>query len=219
MINNSDKELKDQDIVKFLLYQQFYYGNDIIYGRTREISESINGSGKVIEKFLEILISNLHLIRKKKYIEYLELFSLNFFNINVNKIYQSFLEELNNIGTNIDFNLIISIFIGKLLQHLREQCFNEILSEIRIILIEKLARLKTRSSELKSKLEEVVEAKLEKLHNLFALNSPEISLIYNLAFLKFLAFKLEEFKVYKTTIKLLNKYIEIVSNKLIDEIY
>jgi len=218
-LNKGNVELTDQDVVKFLLFQQFYYGNDVVYGRTREISEQINGSGRVIERFLQILLDKLYLIKSKRYKEYLEKFSEEFHHFNIDYVYNSFLEEYNNLVDNEkNTKIVISILVGKLIQTLREQCFNEILHEIRIILIEKMARLKNRSQELKSSLEEVVEAKIDRLHQLFALNSKEISLIYNLVFLKFISFKLEEFRVYKNTLKLLNKYVDIVTKKLIDEI-
>ena len=39
------------DVVRYLLYQQFYYRGDRIYGRTKDQFEYIKTSGKAIEEF------------------------------------------------------------------------------------------------------------------------------------------------------------------------
>ncbi|MCP4760857.1 MAG: hypothetical protein GY870_03680, partial [archaeon] len=54
--------LSDEEIVKYLLFQQFYYGGNLIYGRTREVSVKIKGSGPIIERFYNCLISDIDLI-------------------------------------------------------------------------------------------------------------------------------------------------------------
>ena len=48
-------KIDPDDMVRYLLYQQFYYGEDNIYGRTKDIFEHIEGAGMAIEKFYSLI--------------------------------------------------------------------------------------------------------------------------------------------------------------------
>lgn len=209
----SDKieELKDEEVIKYLLFQQFYYGEDVIYGRTRDVSEYISGSGYVIEAFLKILVKDIQLIRDKKYKEYLEIFSNNGYGFNYEAVYDRFLNTCKNLNQELTPQLVTSFLVSEMLMEIRKDCFDETLNEIRIILIEYVTRSnKKRKNQMDLDLESIINQKMEKMRHLYSINSKDIGMIYNLSFLKMIAFKIEDFKVYKHTTKLLQKYIENV---------
>ena len=57
-----------------LIDQQFYNGQDIIIGRTPEISLKISNSGQIVRKFKDLFNQNLDLFLEGKYLEFLKLF-------------------------------------------------------------------------------------------------------------------------------------------------
>ena len=61
--------------------------------------------------------------------------------------------------------------------------------------------------------EELINTKMEKLKRLFSLNNGEIGIIYNLSFLKSLAFKID-LKVYYNTQKKLRFFSENVCEQI-----
>lgn len=218
-VPDHQKELTEGEIIKFLLFQQFYYGSDLIYGRTREISEEINGSGPTIETFYERLIEDIDLIREKKYKEYLGAVNQNLFPIDVEGIYTVFRKSYENIKGHITKQLATSLLVGELLMSIRRQCFDDSLSEIKIYLIDHISSNYTDTSDHRIEvIEDYIDERMQKLNQLFALNSGDIGMIYNLSFLKFIAFKMGEIRVYKTTKKILKKYIQKVVQLLLQEI-
>lgn len=209
----SDKieELKDEEVIKYLLFQQFYYGDDVIYGRTRDISEYINGSGHVIESFLKMLTKDIQLIRDKKYQEYLQNFANEAYIFNCEAVYNRFMNTCKNLNQELSSQLVTSFLISELLMEIRKDCFDETLNEIRIILIDNITKLnKKRNIREDFDLESIINQKMEKMRHLYSINSNDIGMIYNLSFLKMIAFKIEDFKVNKYTVKLLQKYVENV---------
>lgn len=213
------KELTDTEIIKFLLFQQFYYGSDLIYGRTREISEEIDGSGPTIEIFYKKLVRNIDMIRNKDYKGYLRKFNEDLFPIDINAIFDSFMRSYRNIQGHVTLQLATSLLVGELLMSIKRQCFDEALSEIKIFLIDYISsNYKDFSDSRIELIEDYIDERMQKLNQLFALNSGDIGMIYNLSFLKFIAFKLDELKVYKITKKILKKYMEKVVHLLLEEI-
>ncbi|MHA1728561.1 MAG: hypothetical protein ACTSWY_07495 [Promethearchaeota archaeon] len=208
-------DLTDVQLIKFLLFQQFYYGNDMIYGRTKEINVYIEGSGAVIEKFYGILISNIELIRSNHHKEYLEWFNREVLSIEVDKIYDKFMKNYEILDkAQRNPQIISSILIGGLLMAIKTDCFNETLNEIKIILIENHTKLNKKIDPSKriDVSEEFINLKMERLKKLFSLNNGKIGISYNLAFLKALSYRFDlGLKVYKKTKQILRKYIQEIT--------
>jgi hypothetical protein len=210
-------ELTDCEVMKYLLFQQFYYGNDQIFGRTREISETIPGCGAVIEQLYGVLEKNIQLIRERKFREYLEKFAEAIYPINIDIIFEKIIEELDNVTHEQQTpQIITSVCISGLLMNVRKGCFEEATNEIRIILIEKMTKFnRTVLANKKIQIsEDFIELKMDNLKKLFSLNDPSIGMIYNLCFLKTIAFKFMDKRVHRHASRLLQNYMEIVVDKI-----
>ena len=210
-------ELTDYEVIKYLLFQQFYYGNDQIFGRTREIHETIPGCGAVIEKLYDVLVKNIQLIRERKFREYLEIFAEAVYPINTEVILAKIAEELANV-TQVQQTpqIVTTVCISELLMSIRKRCFEEATNEIRIILIEKITKFnKSVISNKRIQIsEDFIESKMNNLKQLFSLNDSSIGMIYNLSFLKTIAFKFSDKRVHKHTSRLLQSYMETVVDKI-----
>lgn len=211
------KDITDYEVIKFLLFQQFYYGDDIIYGRTRDVSVVVRGSGEIIEKFYINLVEQISLIRQHQYKDYLQYFNDFIFPINTKDIYIRFKGAYDNIEKDqLTPQIITSFLLSEILVEIRKKCFDEALNEIKIILIEKVTKFnKELDTEKKLEIsEDFVVDKMNNLKQLFSLNDGNIGIIYNLSFLKTLAYKYTDMKVYNLTKKMLLRYMENVVEKI-----
>ena len=212
------KPLSDIEVVKFLLFQQFYYGiTDVIYGRTQEISVKIDGSGAVIENFYEFLVKDISLIRNGMYKEYLQKFNDRFIKLDVEDILTQFNKNYYNIDeSQRSSQIITSILFSELLMSIRKSCFDELVNEIKIKLIVKLtdSNKKIKPKDRIDISEDFIQEKMKKLSKLYSLSDKNIGIIYNLSFLKTLAFKMNNKKVIKQTKKNLEKLTDIIIRKI-----
>ena len=68
-------KIDPDDVVRYLLYQQFYYGEDRIYGRTKKRFEQIDGAGEAIENFYILITQQINLIDEGHPEDYLDYFN------------------------------------------------------------------------------------------------------------------------------------------------
>jgi hypothetical protein len=211
-------QLKDIELIRFLLDQQFYYGNDFIIGRNKDISCFIEGSGATIERFYGNLIENIEDIRSGQYNEYLEKFYITVYPIDTKFIFDKINVKFNLLEREqLTPEIIASILIGELLMYIKKICFEDALIELKVILIELIQKHNKNQIDPENRIElteEYIESKMKRLKKLFSLNNGEIGMIYNLAFLQSIALKVD-LEVYKNTKIALKTYMEKVGESLL----
>jgi len=161
-----------------LINQQFYAGGqDIIIGRTPEVSLKISNSGQIIRKFKDLFNENLELFIEGKYLEFLRLFKkIKGLDENyIREIYQDLqlkfetLKEAENINTVILYSLVLNSLISSI----RDLNFGESIREIKKRVLKKS---KINENELQNAID-----------SLFMRNNNNISILYNITYLDTLA--------------------------------
>jgi len=165
-------------LTDYLIKQQFYLtGKDIILGRTPDISIKVKNSGKVVSRFKNLFITNIHLFLKGKYVEFFEPFKIikGIDDNHIKEIYQDIQIRLATMhSTDFDVTILYTIALSSLISTIREIYFNESIN----LLTEKL--IKESSGLTKNQ----IQLELDKL---FMRNNPNLSILYNLSFLGVLA--------------------------------
>jgi len=167
-----------QEATDNLINQQFYKGgNDIIIGRTPEVSVRIRNSGQIISKFKRLFNSNLDLFLKGNYLDFLLPFK------KIKDIDEGVIEEINRelqeklkylSDTDFDIVVLYTIVLSGLITRIRDHHFNKSLDEIR-----------TRVKKIKTNIK---DGEIQKeLDELFMRNNGNISILYNIAYLDALA--------------------------------
>ena len=105
-------KIDPDDVVRYLLYQQFYYGEDRIYGRTKDRSEYIEGAEKAIEGFYSLITKHLNLIDEGQILQYLEFFNENIHSIPIDKILSKYNESKDTMGSDLERGIILTVIIG-----------------------------------------------------------------------------------------------------------
>ncbi len=202
-------DLGPDDIVRCLLYQQFYYGHDKIYGRTKDLFEYIPGSGEIIDKFYDLISSKIDLVDKKKYLDYLKFFNEQIHEIEIDEIYSKFQMNLEELGDEMNRTIIMSMIVGQALLHVHQACFHKAIGE----LFQNLPKIKNKPSFINESNEhEIVQNGLFKL---YSLGIPQIGILHSLSFLRFIAIKTNNNAILTQINPMIKKYFE----KIINEIY
>ena len=207
LTNNPTGDIKPKEIIRYLVCQQFYYGDDKIYGRTKDLFEIIPKSGQVIDDFINLLLNLLHFIDAEKYQKFLDNFNTEIHSIPIKSIYKKFLINLEELGEFRNQVLIINEILGKSLAHIHIICFNEVIDEL-------FSYIRTKNSLNSSSIEISKEEFQKKLNYFYSRGDSNIGLIYSLSFLRFLAQKIKNTEVITRTEESLTKYYEIINNKI-----
>jgi hypothetical protein len=168
-----------------LVNQQFYKdGQDIIIGRTPEISLKINNSGQIIRKFKDLFNENLELFLDGKYLEFLRLFKrIKGLDENyIKEIYQDLQLKFENLkdADHINNVILYSLLLNSLISSIRDLNFGESIKEIKKRILKKY---------------KIPENKIQgELDKLFMRNDKNVSILYNLSYLDTLA---ESFNYHK----------------------
>lgn len=195
------------DATNNLINQQFYKdGQDIIIGRTPEVSVKISNSGQIIRKFKDLFNSNLHLFLDGKYLQFLNLFKKikgvdeNY----INEIYQDLQLKFHNLKDtdNIDIVVLYAIVLNSLISSIRDIDFDDALTEIN-----KRVKKKKKISDNKIQRE---------LDMLFMKNNDNVSILYNLSYLDTLAESFNYRKVAHICKIQKSKYINRIVNIILD---
>ena len=123
LTNNPPGDIKPKEIIRYLVCLQFYYGDDKIYGRTKDLYEYIPNSGLVIDDFINILFNLLHFIDTEEYRKFLDIFNTEIHPIPTESLYNKFLKNLEELGEFRNQVLIINEILGKPLSHIHTSCF------------------------------------------------------------------------------------------------
>ncbi|MFX0037279.1 MAG: hypothetical protein ACFE9I_16785 [Candidatus Hermodarchaeota archaeon] len=161
-----------------LIEQQFYKsGEDIIVGRTPEISLKISKSGQIIRKFKNLFNENLDLFLEGDYLKFLNLFKkIKGIDENyIHEIYQDLQLKFETIKgvDNINIIVLYTMVLNSLISSIRDLNFGEIVKEIK-------KRIKKKKNLNNNK----IQAELDKL---FMKNDKNVSILYNISYLDTLA--------------------------------
>ncbi len=161
-----------------LIEQQFYKsGEDIIVGRTPEISLKISKSGQIIRKFKDLFNENLDLFLEGDYLKFLNLFKkIKGIDENyIHEIYQDLQLKFETIKgvDNINIIVLYTMVLNSLISSIRDLNFGEIVKEIK-------KRIKKKKNSNNNK----IQAELDKL---FMKNDKNVSILYNISYLDTLA--------------------------------
>ncbi len=195
------------DATNNLINQQFYKdGQDIIIGRTPEVSVKISNSGQIIRKFKDLFNRNLHLFLDGKYLQFLNLFKkIKGIDENyINEIYQDLQLKFHNLKDtdNIDIVVLYAIVLNSLISSIRDIDFDDALTEIN-----KRVKKKKKISDNKIQRE---------LDMLFMKNNDNVSILYNLSYLDTLAESFNYRKVAHICKIQKSKYINRIVNIILD---
>ena len=178
-----------------LIEQQFYNGQDIIIGRTSEVSLKISKSGQIIRKFKDLFYKNLNLFIEGNYLKFLSQFKKikGVDDKNIKIVHQEFQLKLKKINEDINILVVYAIVLNSLISCIRELNFEEILKEIR-----KRIKFKIKTSGAK------IQDELEKM---FMKNHDYVSILYNLSYLDTLAESFNYKKVARVCKIQISRYI------------
>jgi hypothetical protein len=195
------------ELIEYLVRQQFSRGGDLITDRMKQQQVQVRYAGRIIQGFIELLTENIEDIltgNTKRYLENV----CGALNIDAQKILQSFLNRTAVLESEDKTPpIIVTSLLGELLGNIRERAFNETLQEIK-------TRLKKRQGGSNGG-DGLAEMKLDhRIAELFQRNDANISLLYNLSFLEYIAITIRSPKVKRTTRILLGKYINRVVETL-----
>jgi len=198
------------ELIDYLVRQQFSKGGDFITDRMKGQKVHVKYAGRIIQSFCDLLSGksdNMQDLLSGNYEKYLEklCLALNLDAIKILQAYQNrtaILEPEDRTPP-----IILTSLLGELLSTIRERAFNETLQEI-----------KTRFKKLQGNYDnnkEISDLELDnQISELFQKNDMNISLLYNLSFLEFIAITTHSQKVKRTTKILLGKYINRVVETL-----
>ena len=140
------------DVVRYLLYQQFYYGEDRIYGRTKDRSEYIEGAEETIEGFYSLITKHLNLIDEGNVLQYLEFFNENIHLIPIENIMNKYNEYKDTMGPDLERGIILTIIIGDCLSEIQNRSFKNSISELTDYIIDNKSLNTIRRGKIKERI-------------------------------------------------------------------
>ncbi|MFX1446452.1 MAG: hypothetical protein ACFFHV_23925 [Promethearchaeota archaeon] len=190
-----------------LIEQQFYKsGEDIIIGRTPEISLKISNSGQVIRKFKDLFNKNLDLFLEGDYLKFLNLFKkIKGIDENyIHEIYQDLQLKFETIKgvDNINIVVLYTMVLNSLISSIRDLNFGETIKEIK-------KRIKKKINLKNNK----IQVELDKL---FMKNDSNVSILYNISYLDTLAESFNYKKVARICKIQKGKYINRIVKLVIE---
>lgn len=196
-----------RELIDYLVRGQFSQGGDFITDRLRKQRVQVRYAGRIIQGFIDLLSENIQDILTGNYEKYLKNLC-SALNIDSEKILQGFLRKSAVLeAADITPPIVLTSILGELMGLIRERAFNETLQEIK-------NRFKQRRGGTNGE-GEISEVKVDdRIAELFQRNDENISLLYNLSFLEYLASAIHSPKVKRTTKILLGKYINRVVETL-----
>lgn len=196
-------EFDPEDIIRYLIYQQFYYGGDRIYGRTKDRSEEIEGAGKAIEDFYSIITEQEKLIDDGNHFEYLKWFNETVHPIPIDDIMEKYLDYRESLGEGLIRELIMTVIVGESLTEIQKMSFESSIS----ILTYYVMKERGLKPEQKGKLQ-------DKITKLYGSGSPDIGMIYGLSFMKFIGNTVKNDNIVAKCDVLLEKYFQLISSRI-----
>ncbi|GAB4309269.1 MAG: hypothetical protein Kow0069_08300 [Promethearchaeota archaeon] len=165
------------EIVRSLICQQFVGDSDVVYGRTRDVSVVVPGSGALVSRLTGLLARNAEIVLEGRHREYLE--GINeVIPIPVASIAENYERTLSVLEqTESQPDVVLSLLVAEVLTQKRVGIF-----QVFMVSIENYAKARTPFPE---RVREVISS-------LYSTNDPNVSLLYNLSFLTHVAEHLED---------------------------
>ena len=196
-------KIDPDDVVRYLLYQQFYYGEDRIYGRTKDKFEYIKGAGETIEAFYLLITKPINLIDKGHPEDYLKFFNENIHMIPINFIMDKYRDYENNLGSDMNRGMALTVIVGECLTKIHTTCFKATINQLIEFIIEKRSLNSNQNTEIKKKIE-----------SLYCKSNPFIGMLYSLSFMEFIAEKVDYQYIAEKCRELLKKHYNLILDVL-----
>lgn len=193
-------------MVKFLINLQFYSEEeDVIFSRDKRLKIKIPGVGEIIAAFENEFLQHIDLIRKKQYRKFLEEVNRKI-DFDVEAVLVEFNKSVEELGSeNLTDELSANFLIGPIRTYLHIREFDECIYEIKH---EATIRLGTENAK------NIIN---ERIADFFSRNEPSVSMLHNLALLKYITFlygpKETQFKV----VRVFDQYCEELASKLSEQ--
>lgn len=195
-----------QNMLEQAVYQQLFVGGNRIQGKNPEYSMQITGSGEILSKFMDRLRKTIPLLIQHDSKTFLQTFE--------NEFHLSLAEVKERVETNFagmgDLSgqeiIIVYMVLTKFLEHIREYAYNHWAR----------TRIEKDYQELSGK--PFNSRAQDRLQMLAAMNDPNITLLYNLAFIAMLAEVYGDKKLITTTRRLVTVKINLIVKKIIDQV-
>ena len=196
-------KIEPDDIVRYLLYQQFYYGEDRIYGRTKDHFEYIEGAGRAIEDFYSLITQPINLIDKGHPDQYLEFFNESVHKIPIKTIMDKYRHYKDNLGSDMNRGMTLTVIFGDCLTEIHKECFEAKIIQLIELIMEKRSLQSEQKAEIKKKIE-----------SLYGKSNPDIGMIYSLSFMEFIGKKIPYQNIVVKCEDLLKKYYSLILDVL-----
>lgn len=164
-----------EQMVKYLIHLQFYSEEeDVLFSRDKKHRLSIKGIGPVVLAFEEEFQSRVHLIRKKRFHEFLKAVAKKI-PFDIEPVLLQFNDSVREIGShNLNDELSANFLIGPIRSALQTREFESLMFDIRR---DAIKRLGTDDAKL------VIDDRISKF---YSMNEFSVSMLHNLALLNFL---------------------------------
>jgi len=196
-------KIEPDDIVRYLLYQQFYYGEDRIYGRTKDRFEYIEGAGRAIDDFYSLITQSINLVDEGNPDQYLEFFNKNVHKIPIKTIMDKYRDYKDNLGSNMNRVMKLTVIFGDCLTEIHKECFEAKIIQLIELIMEKRSLESKQKAEIKKKIE-----------SLYGKSNPYIGMIYSLSFMEFIGKKIRLKNIVVKCEDLFKKYFDLILSVL-----
>lgn len=199
-------EEESQDIETSMLenavFQQLFAGSNRIMGKNPANTMQITGVNLLLRRFIYDLRFHMNWVKQQKLDDFLAYFAKRF-NVNLDEVKERIESNFAGMG-NLEGQetVVIYMTLTKLLENLREQAYKQYGRDA----IENAFKETTGKN--------FGDKEAEKIQNLAALNEENISLLYNLSFVAFLAISYNN-KALSSTVK---RLVSTKVNKIVEKI-
>jgi len=190
-------------MVKYLIHLQFYSEEeDVLFSRDKKHKLTIPGIGQVVADFEGVFQNHIHLIRKKEFRTFLKAVAkkIPFDTESVLINYNKSVSELG--GHNLTDELSANFLVGPIRSILHSREFDACIYEIKH---EAIVRLGTDDAKA------IVD---DKISDMFSRNDSTVSMLHNLALLKFITFLFGPKETQLRVVRIFDKYCEEFASKL-----
>jgi hypothetical protein len=184
-------------LVKGLIFQQFYYGGNTIWGRAKDISVEIPGIDRILLQYQQRTLALLRFIEAQQYAQFLQQFATQLYPIDYESIYRKFHDNVTMMGEALTPALAVNFLLGDVLVEVQKLQFEKAVGQIQVILNMHydIAGEKMHSAQ-------------ESLTNLYGRNHKAISLLYSLMYLLFIAELEGDQTIINEVLRLMNRACE-----------
>ena len=160
-------QIDPDDIVRYLLYQQFYYGDDLIWGRTKDLSVLIPGAELTINAFYDLITKKIDILEEYRVRDYLAWFNQAIIPINTEKIMETYDQQIAILEGEDRRNFLLMCVVGGCLSEIHTNCFQYSIKDLIKNVNQKLGP----NNQEREKLN-------DKIHRMYSLGNPRIGLLY-----------------------------------------